>query len=201
MSMCNLYWSGIFFFAQHLFTPHFGAPFQKRHEIYKGFPDEDPCRGFWQETMVNDLSETFDAVRAKRFSVLGPLVRQEDLELHFCFLAASLDSHLVLVPSFRFLKNVLESNVYGSESNVDQARNSNRPPWMDFTGRFKPSRPYLTPRFARLSFSNTTNHPLESTQKEQLGWPFSTRDFPRKFFHRSFPQTNSLACSDFKDLV
>lgn len=56
----------------------------------------------WQETMVNDLSETFDAVRAKRFSVLGPLVRQEDLELHFCFLAASLDSHLVLVPSFRF---------------------------------------------------------------------------------------------------
>lgn len=58
----------------------------------------------WQETMVNDLSETFDAVRAKRFSVLGPLVRQEDLELHFCFLAASLDSHLVIVPSFRFKK-------------------------------------------------------------------------------------------------
>ena len=39
----------------------------------------------WQETMVNDLSETFDAVRAKRFSVLGSLVRQEDLELYFCF--------------------------------------------------------------------------------------------------------------------
>lgn len=82
----------------------------------------------WQETMVNDLSETFDAVRAKRFSVLGSLVRQEDLELYFCFLAASLDSHLGFSAKFSILKNVLESNVYCSESNVDQARNSNRPP-------------------------------------------------------------------------